>query len=341
MKNRREFLTHLGLAGSAMTLLPSTGCARKRKQGEGPATTSGRLAKPGRARVVLVTSAGAVGQGNKPDRKVVGRMLSKGLIALAGTRTAAAALEQWVKPSDVVGLKVNCLGGRQMSTRVALTEELVALLASAGLPRDHAFVFDRSDMDLRNGGYPLRTTGSDYRCVGNDRAGYEKNLEVMPSGASRFCTLAARRATVLINLPVLKDHGICGLTASMKNNFGLVHNPNKFHLNGCDPHVAEVNARPLVRKKQKLVVCDALRVQVEGGPAFHPAHAVTYGGILLATDPVALDMIAWGVLEQLRKKRKLPSLPADKRKPAYLLTAAKMGLGVGDPKKIDLVELKV
>ena len=340
MKNRREFLTQLSVAGSAVALLPSTGCARKRKPGKGPSTTSGTLAKPGRARVVLVTSPKAVGQGNKPDRKVVGRMLSKGLATLAGTRDAAAALRQWVAPSDLVGLKVNCLAGRQMSTRVELTEELVALLASAGLPRARAIVFDRSDMDLRNGGYTLRTSGSDYRCQGNDSGGYERNLEVMPSGASRFCTLAARRATVLINLPVLKDHGIAGVTAAMKNNFGLVHNPNKFHLNGCDPHVAEVNARPFVRQKQKLIVCDALRVQVEGGPAYHPAHAVTYGGILLATDPVALDMIAWGLLEDLRQKRKLPSLPTDKRKPQYLLTAAKQGLGVGDPKKIDLVEVK-
>ena len=334
-------MTHLGVAGTTAALLPSTGCARKRSPDrEGPPAAAQAI-KTGRARVVLVTAARAVGPGNKPDRAVVGRMLRKGLSTLAGTRDATAALKKWVSPGDRVGLKVNCLGGRHMSTRVELTEELVSLLAMAGLPRTNATVFDRSDMDLRNGGYTLRGSGSNYRCQGNDSAGYERNLEVMPNGASRFCTMVARHATVLINLPVLKDHGIAGVTAALKNNFGLVHNPNKFHLNGCDPHVAEVNARPMVRNKQKLVICDALRVQVEGGPAYHPAHAVTYGGILLATDPVALDMIAWGVLEQLRKDRKLPSLPAARRKPAYILTAARLGLGVGDPKRIDLVEVKV
>ena len=341
MKNRREFLTQLGAAGSAVALLPSTGCARKRKPGKGAVTSSGKLAKPGRARVVLVTSARAVGQGNKPDRKVVGRMLSKGLTTLAGTRTAAAALKQWVSPSDMVGLKVNCLAGRHMSTRVELTEELVALLAKAGLPRKRAVVFDRSDTDLRNGGYPVRAAGDDYRCQGNDAAGYERNLEVMPSGASRFCSLVVRRASVLINLPVLKDHGIAGVTAAMKNNFGLVHNPNKFHLNGCDPHVAEVNALPFVRQKQKLVVCDALRVQVDGGPAFHPAGAMSYGALLLATDPVALDRVAWELLEQLRKQKKLRTLEADKRPPVHIATAARQGLGIGDRARIDLVTVKV
>ena len=344
MKNRREFLTQLGVAGSAVALLPSTGCARKRKPTEKPrqpGTATPSLTRSGRAKVVLVTSPRAVGQGNKPDRKVVRAMLEKGLTTLTGTKDAAAALKRWVSPSDLVGLKVNCLAGRHMSTRVALTEELVALLAAAGLPRNRAVVFDRSDMDLRNGGYPVRASGSDYLCQGNDSAGYERDLQVMPNGASRFSTVAARRATVLINLPVLKDHGIAGITGALKNNFGLVHNPNKFHLNGCDPHVAEVNARPFIRKKQKLIICDALRVQVEGGPAFHPAHAVTYGGVMLATDPVALDMMAWGLLEQLRKKRKLPTLPDAKRKPQYLFTAARQGLGVGDLKRIDLVEVKV
>ena len=338
MKNRREFLTEVAAAGSAVALLPSTGCARKRKKG---AVGPGAALSKGRARVVLVTSAGAMDKAHKVDRAVIRRMLEAGLVKLTGARDARAALGRWIKPSDTVGLKVNCLGGRMMSTRVELTEELVGLLASTGLARDHVTVFDRSDMDLRHGGYPVRSSGSDYRCRGNDSAGYERDLEVMPSGASRFCTMVTRRASMLINLPVLKDHGICGLTASLKNNFGLVHNPNKFHLNGCDPHVAEVNARPFVRDKQKLVVCDALRVQVEGGPAYHAAHAVTYGGILLATDPVALDMMAWGILEQLRKERKLPSLPGDRREPKYLQTAAKQGLGVGQIANIELLRVKI
>ena len=86
-----------------------------------------------------------------------------------------------------------------------------------------------------------------------------------------------------------------------------------------------------------------MRVQVEGGPAFHPAGAVTHGGLLLATDPVALDVVAWEILEQLRKEKKLPSLKKDKREPVHIATAARMRLGVGDRGRIDLVkvELKV
>ena len=338
MSTRRQFLTQVGAASAAATLLPSVGCARKNK--DKGAGASKPAVKDGRARVVLVTAAGAVGANKRARPEVVRRMLEQGLKSLAGTPDARAALARWVRPVDVVGLKVNCLAGRMMSTRVELVQQLVGLLAAAGLPRNNALVFDRSDRDLRAGGFQPRVGGKDYRCQSNENAGYERELQVMPSGASRFSTIATNKASVLINLPVLKDHGLAGVTAALKNNFGLVHNPNKFHLNGCDPHVAEVNARPVVQRKQRLIICDALRVQVQGGPGYHAAHAVTHDAMLLATDPVAMDMVAWGMLEGLRKERELKSLVADKRKPRAVLTAGKLGLGVADLSRIDIVRVK-
>lgn len=326
-------------AGSALALTPELGCARKTRSTGEPAKKAAPIT--GRAKVVLVEAPGVVKKGDKLDAARVKTMLARGLSALGGTDDAKAALSRYLRPVDRVGLKVNCLAGRKMSTRRELVEALVDLLADTGLPRNRAVVFDRADRDLRLGGFPLRTSGKDYLSVGNDRAGYETDLQVMPSGASRFSMVAARSASVLINLPILKDHGLAGVSGALKNNFGLVHNPNKFHLNGCDPHVAEVNARPWLRNKQKLVICDALRVQVEGGPAFHPAGAATRDAILLAEDPVALDMVAWELLETLRKAQKLPTLAEDKRKPVHILTAAKQGLGVGDRARIDLVKIKV
>lgn len=328
---RRTFLAQL--TAGTMALAPGLGCARK--QG-GHAKRS-----PGRARVVVVKCPTVVGSGHKVDPKKVRKMLEWGLCKLARSPDARKALASWIRPVDTVGLKVNCLGGRHMSTHLELVEALVALLEGVGLPRRRAIVFDRADIDLRRAGYPVRASGSDYRSIGNDRAGYERELRVMRSGASLFSRVATHYASVLVNLPILKDHGLAGISGALKNNFGLINNPNKFHLNGCDPHVAEVNSVSFVRGKQRLVVCDALRVQVDGGPAFHPAGAVTYGGLLLATDPVALDTVAWEILEGLRAKRKLPSLAKDKRAPVHLLTAAKKGLGVGDRKKIDVIRVKV
>jgi uncharacterized protein (DUF362 family) len=333
MDPRRRDLLRGGAALPGVLLVsgPALGCAREAPGG--PAAGS-------RPRVVVVRAPRLAAAGS-PERGVLRRALEAGLRALAGTADARAALARVCRSVDVVGLKVNCLAGRQMSTRVELVEELVALLAATGLPRQNAIVFDRSDGDLRRGGFPVREGGSDYRSVGNDRAGYEGELSVMPSGASRLARVASAKASVLINLPVLKDHGLAGVSGALKNNFGLIHNPNKFHLGGCDPHVAEVNGLDPVRRKQRLVICDALTVQSDGGPGFHPAAAVREGVLLFAHDPVAHDVIAWELLERLRARRKLPTLAADKRRPVHIAGAARARLGVGERARIELVELKV
>lgn len=319
-------------------LLPWTGCAKKKAPAKKAAT---RKASAGGARVVLVRDPLSVDAKGRIQAARVAPMLAAGLKALTGDTDPRKALSRWLRPADTVGLKVNCLAGRRMSTSVPLVEAMSALLAAAGVDRQRQAVFDRSDEDLLSGGFAKRTSGAGYRVVGNDHVGYEEELEVMPSGASRCAILATRSSSLLINMPILKDHGLAGVSGALKNNFGLVHNPNKFHLNGCDPHVAEVNALPFVRQKQKLVVCDALRVQADGGPAFHPAGAVSFGGILLATDPVALDVIAWELLERLRKDKKLPTLIADKRAPVHIASAARAGLGVGNRRRIQLRTIKV
>ena len=328
--SRRGFVARLAGASAAGLL----GCKERGAAARGSAAVP---TPPRRSRVVMVSCPALVRSVASPERPVLRRMLEQGLRALGGHD----ALAGWIHPSDTVGLKVNCLAGRQMSTHPELVEELVALLATSGLPRSRATVFDRSDLDLRRGGFEVRVSGDNYRVLGNDRAGVEEELTLLASGASRFSRVVTQQVSVLINMPVLKDHGLAGISGALKNNFGLIHNPNKYHLNGCDPHVAEVNAVLAVRGKQRLVICDALRVQVDGGPAYHPAAAVPVGALLLATDAVAHDVIAWELIESLRAKRGLPTLTADKRRPVHIVGAARAGLGVGDRAKIDLVRLTV
>jgi uncharacterized protein (DUF362 family) len=77
----------------------------------------------------------------------------------------------------------------------------------------------------------------------------------------------------VLNLPILKQHMLAGMTGALKNNFGCIHNPNKMHLDNCDPYIAEVNAVPAIRDKQRLVIMDALRPVVDNGPAYQPGMA--------------------------------------------------------------------
>ena len=41
---------------------------------------------------------------------------------------------------------------------------------------------------------------------------------------------------------VVKDHDLAGVSAGLKNWYGVIHNPNKYHDSCCDPYVADVVA---------------------------------------------------------------------------------------------------
>ena len=62
-------------------------------------------------------------------------------------------------------------------------------------------------------------------------------------------------------MPLLKDHDGAGVSIALKNMYGVIHNPNKYHPNGCNPYVADVNMLPDIRTKMRLAF-DKLRVDV-------------------------------------------------------------------------------
>jgi uncharacterized protein (DUF362 family) len=163
----------------------------------------------------------------------------------------------------------------------------------------------------------------------------------MPSTASRLARVLTERVDAVLNLPVLKQHMLSGMSGALKNQFGCIHNPNKMHLDKCDPYIAEVNALPAIRQKQRLIVMDALRPVVDNGPSYQPGMAEVANALLFAVDPVAVDVVGLELLEDLRRKRSLPSLDKVDLAPTHIQTSAKMGLGVGDRGAIEVVSIEV
>ena len=107
----------------------------------------------------------------------------------------------------------------------------------------------------------------------------------------------------------------------MKNLFGVIHNPNKYHGSGCDPYLSDLFEHPSVKEKFRLSVCDAHRAQCQGGPAYVAKWSWPFGGFLVAADPVALDTVGAGILEDRRRSLGLPSLEEAGRPPVHLKTA--------------------
>jgi hypothetical protein len=44
---------------------------------------------------------------------------------------------------------------------------------------------------------------------------------------------------------------------ALKNMYGVIHNPNKYHPNGCNPYIADLNMLPEIRTRMRLTICDA------------------------------------------------------------------------------------
>jgi uncharacterized protein (DUF362 family) len=131
------------------------------------------------------------------------------------------------------------------------------------------------------------------------------------------------------------------VTLALKNLFGAIHNPNKYHTNGGDPYVADVNMFPAIRQKVRLTICDAITAQYEGGPSYMPQWSWPYNGLLVARDPVALDATGWRILERRRAEMRMKPLRELHREPVYIATAADAAhrLGTDDPRRIDVVEV--
>ena len=72
---------------------------------------------------------------------------------------------------------------------------------------------------------------------------------------------------------VLKDHDGAGVTIALKNMYGVIHNPNKYHPNGCNPYIADLNMLPEIRSRMRLTICDATTACYEGGPGYKPEYS--------------------------------------------------------------------
>ena len=294
--------------------------------------------QPGK--VILSQHASVIGSSRVLDEELLKQMLNASMKELTGEESNLA-WKSLFTPEDVVGIKVNCLAGPNLSSHPTLVRMIVDNLMQAGVPGDNIIVWERTGKELKRAGFTLNRQGSAPRYMGTDDPSIGYDPEPTETGTIGSCLsgFLSRTCTALISVPILKDHDLAGVTNSLKNFFGGIHNPNKYHDNHCDPYIGDLNTHPLIRNKLRLVVCDALTVQYHGGPGFKERWATPYGGLLVGQDPVALDRIGAEIIEEKRLQDGLPTLKEAKRPWQYILTAGKKGLGVSEREKINLVKV--
>jgi hypothetical protein len=281
----------------------------------------------GTSRVVLVRHNG-VWAGDAPDPAIVLQMLDDGVRTLTGIADAASVWRGLFAPGERVLLKVNCIsyGG---PTQPAVTYAAAQRLQEAGLGAENILIFDRTNHELASAGYSLNEDGPGVRCHGSRGVGTEAALS--QARVRFFQELDACDA--IINLPTPKQHGIAGISVSLKNHYGSIDRPGALHGNRCDPALAELNAQPIVRDKTRLIVGAALNVSPRDWN-----QPTRENALLLSFDPVALDTVARDILVRHRQAEGLDtgSLIDGAR---HLHTAQALNLGATDANLIDLREV--
>ncbi len=127
---------------------------------------------------------------------------------------------------------------------------------------------------------------SDFREVKIDRAKVLKTVKVHKLYLD---------SDVVINVPVLKNHGSTNMTAALKNLMGVVFDRMFWHKNGLHETIAEF---PFVRKPD-LNVVDAYKVMMRRGP-----RGVSKGDLelkkmlLISKDMVLIDTAAAKIIGQ-------------------------------------------
>lgn len=304
-----------------------------------------RLGAVALAAPALVRAADAAGRGRValaplPERSA-GRLdpaaarhaLERAVVACTGAASARAAMARLFRPDDVVGIKLSCLARAGLSPRVELVEALATLLREAGVAAGRIVVFERSSRELQQAGFTIRRSGGAYLCYGVD-GDWDEAPTTSGAIGSCFARLVSTACTALVSFGVVKDHDLAGVSGGAKNWYGVIHNPNKYHDNGCDPYVADVLRHPFLANKIRLTLLDGGTAQCHGGPGFRPDATFPLGLLAASTDPLACDAWAWREIDAERQRRGMPTLAAANRGPRFLATAEGYGLGVGSPTRI-------
>jgi len=329
MSSRRDFLKDVAAGALALGAQNALGLAEKK-------------AADAKSKVVVARDAALHGSDGQLDEKRVQALLDRAMHSYTGLENAVEAWKRIVPVGKVIGLKVNGLGGKGISTHAVLVMAVCERLQQAGVKPGEIIVWERDARSLASCGLTVSTDPSRIRVFGNDVAGYEEQGVAFGSVTNvKLAKILTRECAMVINLPILKDHELAGVTFSMKNMYGVVEKPYELHATGCNPAVADLNCIPAIREKVRFTIGDAMSSVYNGGPGFHPEHLWQPNALIVGEDRVAVDHTAWQMIERKRAEVGMPTLETAKRPPRYIATAADAAhnLGVNDPERIHLMEV--
>jgi hypothetical protein len=264
------------------------------------------------------------------NAEVLAEIVDKAMMWLTGEDSAEKAWKSLFNSDEVIGIKPNGLGGLELATSQELSAYCVERLTGIGVKRDNIIFWEQTPSFIANCGIPLDEVPWGVKAViTNQTLGQRIKHGTVDDALTKVVT---EQVDGFINLPILKDHSIAGVTLSMKNHYGTVSNPGGLHGNTKE-QVADLASIPAIKDKTRLILCDMTHCVVDGGPGGAPHFFPN--SIMAARDMAAHDAVGARIIEEERKRRGMPSLAQAGRPPAYLQVAQERGVGISDLSKIE------
>ncbi len=343
----------------------------------------GGLGMPGPypGRVVSVSSERVLrDEGREIDAGVVREMMERGMRTLTGARHAIDAWRQFLRPDDVVGIKVNVVGYPWCVSSHAVVAETVRNVMAVGVRPENIYIYDRFQDQLDEANYrPHVPEGINFHAsepsnngesspLYDPRVYLESDLFGEDHTRSNLMTLISQRLTRIISIPNVKDHGATGVTGCLKNiAYGGYSNVARTHYRGLTHtywFVGTLASMEPVRSRTVLQIMDGLRGVWHAGPGARTLKYVFFPKTLMfGTDPVAIDRLLLDIVEDERARRGVISVRSRDlatldfnngrkrdedpntniiiREPGHIDYAGKLGLGVHDVERIRVERLTV
>ena len=289
--------------------------------------------------VVDVKSRTGIVKGMTPNISLIKQMMDSGITLLTGTGNPKDAWKSLFHEDERVGIKINGLGADILVGNYQICWAIVDALKSIGVKENNIIIWDQYQNFFLSSGFKINRSFKGVRTYTTDGGGGKEALDSGSShreydsgyGAVRVSRILTEEVDSLINVGLLKDHGLAGVSIALKNiSHGVISHPDNFHDNSCDPFIAAINSIPVIKDKIKLHICNGIVGLYEGGPMPQKRHTWNDNRIILSRDPVALDTIGMNIIEVKRKEKNLRSLFNRPNLPVHIETAAKYGLGVTD-----------
>lgn len=260
----------------------------------------------------------------KLDYRVLARMLDRAVMLATDTQRIDEAWGSLTTATDHVGI---LLDAQLPPASLPLLDIILDRLLRVGVRPGHIIIWADEEISLFRAGLQVVRQEDEIRALGASSEGYRGGVTRI---VNDYCD-------VIINLARLRPDSRVGVWGVLANELACVPEDQRRALLAEPQQLPSVAAQPSARRKFRLHILDALVPAYQPGPQHMPPYWPC-GKLLAGRDPVAVDTLGRGLLEEKRAQVKGAPWPLEPA-PDYIRTASTVyRLGQADPAKITVLD---